>query len=160
MHTPKRLPAHLEKSSAVNVIRTVKATLVGVGLALGGAYVAYLSNEAWTAGQKGIESARVLNEGQQIQAAARLFQVDNPGRPIVLAHLVNDGYLDNLPPGWVDSSSRTHARLYRVTPEMCRRLNEKCGVCLKDEAANLHPDQLPASFGCLPALSMAFFKYE
>ena len=43
---------------------------------------------------------------------------------------------------------------------MCERLNEKCGVCKDTGTQDLHPDTVQASFGCLPSLHMAFFKYQ
>lgn len=160
MTASRRLPPHLEKNSASNVIRTVKIFVAVVTLVLGAGYAAKLSQQIWESGQKGVENARVLSEGQQIQAAARLFRTDHPNRPITLKLLREEGYLETLPQGWTDSVSHTHVRYFGVSHEMCARLNENCGVCKDAKSQDAHPDTVQASFGCLPSLHMAFFKYE
>lgn len=156
----RRLPPHLEKNSAASTIRAVKLFVVIASLLFGAGYAAHLSLQVWDTGQKGVENAKVLNEGQQIQAAARLFKSDHPTQAVTLKGLTSGGYLAKLPEGWVDSANHTHARRYNVSHEMCERLNEKCGVCKDTSKQDLHPDTVQASFGCLPALHMAFFKYQ
>ncbi len=153
----------MKSQSALHKVQRARRVLIVLtALAALGA-TGWFSHSAWRSGQAGIELSRVLNQGQQIAAAAQVHGLNEDGtRTVTLEHLRESGYLSDVPLHWENGHDYTYAMLPGLDPSSCRKVNERAGLVGEKrvvlEVTDPETEQTGA-FGCLPVSRTAFFKY-
>ena len=93
----------------------------------------YYGGEAFNKGTTDADASTVINQGQQIQAAVTLADVDRNETVTALADLVTGEYLQEVPSfqklTWGEPDANGYSTLSgSVNADVCKSLNEKAGA--------------------------------
>ena len=120
----------------------------------------YYGGEAFNKGTTDADASTIINQGQQIQAAVTLSDVDRNEAVTALADLVTGDYLQEVPSfqklTWGEPSATTagYSDLSgAVNADVCVSLNEKAGAADAETVATVE-----GVFGCLTATNIPFYR--
>lgn len=158
-----QLAPHFQDQSPLKKLQRIaavfKVLFVLVGLVLVGLAARYV----WIDGAASMLRSRIINEGNQIVGAVRAQQADNKAAGVApLAQLKESGYLSDIPKGWRDAKTGVHAELPGLSPDLCKRLNDKAGMKPGKRVVEVVKDETTeqtSNFGCLVESRTAFFHY-
>ena len=94
----------------------------------------YYGGDAFSRGSDAAEASQIVNEGQQLQGALTLANVDRAG-VTTLAGLVTEGYLSQQPADWTMDAANGVFTKVASTDAACQAVNERAGLEAADTAA-------------------------